>query len=78
MLHAIGVRKHSKNKSFYKDEQEQLRSFCNSLSQHATYAASKIQASFKEAISNPSYKLCQDRLLKEFRGLASSIDAIGD
>jgi hypothetical protein len=34
-------------------------------------AARKIQHAFKEAIANPAYKMCRDRLMREFADLGS-------
>ena len=72
LLHAIGVRKHPKTDSYYKEDQEQLRNYCNTLYHYATNAAKKIQCAFKTSISNPSFKLCQDRLLREFDEMANT------
>jgi hypothetical protein len=36
-------------------------------------AAWRIQRAFKKAYSNPEYKMCRDRLMREFAGMAKDL-----
>jgi len=36
-------------------------------------AAWRIQRAFKNAYSNPEYKMCRDRLIREFTGMAEDL-----